>query len=811
MTDAHARAPEPPAPQGGLPAAAEQRLPPAILALQRSAGNAAVSGMIARQPRPPHEEPFELGKDISLPLAQQAKRLAAKPIGDAELLQLHDTALENDESVSDDERLFMTALLEQQNRERLLKAKLRAGEKLSLVLPLDAATQTSLHHVADLRRPTATAGDPKKQILALAGDDARRAARAKALVAYADAHKLDLRDVLAAMIAAASDSTPGDQVSAGTAYAVAAAVKHPAAAHLRSGRVKVDERPVKGAAAAYSPVAHEVKGDTIDVPPLDINNLHDRGIIIHELEHVLQDAAAPATGLPKFVHRDELEVGAYKAEGLYNLRQIAALPAGDERKTAALQVARTWDELRRRGALLAAKADPSLAAVVREVNALAGNDKLAPAELKELLGADASADESVIKQAVSGWPSMSLDGLRGESRLDRKRFTDAEHDAERFKIGAELMPQLAQAAWERTRAGALDDAGLGALRAIALAKLQTIDDDERLFMAALLDPVNARRFHAENPAGFSGDGKEIWFLTSTITPERRKHVADFGRTSLPEVEQKPGEGADSALDRQMRLMAGDWVAMLNDMLVLADQAKIPHLNIQLAMMAGASDSTPSDRAFTAAVYIIAQRAGLSLAADVRGGRLKVDAVWPGYIPRDWKAMYSATPHTIKGDTLYVPTTLDPRTLAGQGTILHELSHAADDKARADPSAQDGELRAFRTEARHYLTELIKIADPAKRREEAQRIGADLGPPAVWALILEARAWPPDEHNDPFEIVHEINATDPSVPAAEVERALRSNSDDVNLRGARAAIDKTYKFEPGATTRRDGLRGDSSLD
>jgi hypothetical protein len=350
------------------------------------------------------------------------------------------------------------------------------------------------------------------------------------------------------------------------------------------------------------------------------------------------------------------------------------------------------------------------------------------------------------------------------------------------------------------------------LREVALSKDETIDDDERLFIAALLDPVNARRFHAENPGGFSGEGKEIWFLTSTITPQRRKLVADFGRPEQPLLELRKGDGRDDPLDRQMRVLAGAWAGMLDRMLALSGEAKIPRVDVQQAMIAGASDSTPSDRAYAGAVYIVAQRAGVSLASDVLSGRLKIDAVREGYIRKTWKAMYARTGGSVKGDTLYVPITLDPSTLSGQGSILHELSHAADDKAGPqDQPARDGELRAYRAEARHYLTKLIEIADPAKRRDEAEKVGEDLGPPAIWALILEARDWPPDEHNDPFEIVQEINRKEPSVPVAEVERALRENRDDVNLRSARAAIDKTYGFEPGETKHHDGLRGESSLD
>jgi hypothetical protein len=232
------------------------------------------------------------------------------------------------------------------------------------------------------------------------------------------------------------------------------------------------------------------------------------------------------------------------------------------------------------------------------------------------------------------------------------------------------------------------------------------------------------------------------------------------------------------------------------------------------MVAGASDSTDSDRAYAGAVYIVARRAGLPIASDVLSGALKVDAVWESYMLNGWQAMYQTAAETAKGDTLYLPWTLDASTLAGQGTILHELSHAADDKAATAPrdeSARDVELKAYRAEAKLYLAQLLAIPDAAKRREEAEKTGESFAPPQIWGLILEARAWPPDEDQDPFEVVHALNGAHYPVPPAQVDRALRRDSDAENLRKALAAIDTAYKLQRGQTKHRDGLRGESSLD
>src|SRR5689334_11236444 len=77
-------------------------------------------------------------------------------------------------------------------------------------------------------------------------------------------------------------------------------------------------------------------------------------------------------------------------------------------------------------------------------------------------------------------------------------------------VGVELTRKLAQRAWELTAKGPLDEAGVEMLRNIALEHwFGTIDDDERLFIAALLDPGNAAKLHTTHPRGFSDEGSAI--------------------------------------------------------------------------------------------------------------------------------------------------------------------------------------------------------------------------------------------------------------------------------------------------------------
>jgi hypothetical protein len=404
--------------------------------------------------------------------------------------------------------------------------------------------------------------------------------------------------------------------------------------------------------------------------------------------------------------------------------------------------------------------------------------------------------------------------------LAPKRIKTATADVVRLMVGVELFPQLAQAAWERTRGGALDDAGLAELRAIALSKGETIDDNERLFMAALLDPDNAAKLQRAHPRGFSQDEQAIEFESRTISAANRTRVRDFGRNVRPEAppvgaaQEKRERGTDAAIDREMLRMGGPLNLTVTQSLALADEAKIPHLSVYYAMLNAASDSTPADRALSAAAYVVARREGFGEAADLLAGRIKVDAVPSTYLPHGAEAMYQPEAWSAKGDTLYLPLLLDPSTLSGQGTIVHELTHAADDKAAAAGTRYlkaQSELRAWRREARFYLEAIARRTGDARQNEIAA-LGARMSPQLVWCLVLESNARADIDEAYAFnDVVRQLNAVGFTVTTAELERGLDSNTKEENERAAIKAIEKAYHLHAGESGRRRGLAGESSLD
>jgi hypothetical protein len=385
-------------------------------------------------------------------------------------------------------------------------------------------------------------------------------------------------------------------------------------------------------------------------------------------------------------------------------------------------------------------------------------------------------------------------------------------------VGVELTPELAKAGWDRTRDGALDDADLAALRAVALSKMETIDDSERLFMAALLETANVRKLHAEYPRGFGEEAQKVHFDGASIPAANRDRVKNFGRNVRPQVppiseaQEKAERGTDKGIDREMLLMGGVLNYTVTQALALADEAKVPHLSVYYAMLNGASDSTPMDRAVAAAVYVVARREGLPEAADILAGRIKVDTIPAHYLPGEASGMYQPEAKSAKGDTVYLPIGLDPSNLSDQGTIVHELTHAADDKANAGKRTLDvdDELHAYRREARFYLDSIAKMK-PDARKKAVEQVGKAAKDYLIHCLILEANASPEEDFAMHAAIVEEINDESYPVKPAELQRGLNTNTKAQNEANARRGITKTYKLKPGQGGTAGGLRGESALD
>ena len=77
----------------------------------------------------------------------------------------------------------------------------------------------------------------------------------------------------------------------------------------------------------------------------------------------------------------------------------------------------------------------------------------------------------------------------------------------RFEVGTHVSPQLAAAAKRAVRDGAVSTRELIGIREAALGGDSTVDDNERLFMAGLLDAANARALDAQS----FGPGDSITF------------------------------------------------------------------------------------------------------------------------------------------------------------------------------------------------------------------------------------------------------------------------------------------------------------
>jgi hypothetical protein len=336
-----------------------------VLALQASAGNQAVTGMLARRViafgGTVSDVEFTVGKEISAALATAAKRAAPGGIKPDELARLRTVAL-GDGTITDDERMFLAGLLEPSNAALVAAMETRAGAAVTFSV---GTIQPHMGEIRDLGRPTV---DPEvtkelnaaydeyftnfnphmraardaaiKQIHALAGRDWRR--QADTLISMST---LWAGETLRAMVAAASDSTPGDMVMAGAVYIVAARASHPLADDVKAGRIKVDQLPGPapgGEFASYSASGGDdksSKGDTIYVhADLDITNLAHRRAIIHELEHAADDKSTQA-GHWRTTRRDDAEIRAYRAGARYTLRQLefmtqqvqSAVTLGDEK------------------------------------------------------------------------------------------------------------------------------------------------------------------------------------------------------------------------------------------------------------------------------------------------------------------------------------------------------------------------------------------------------------------------------------------------------------------------------------------------
>jgi hypothetical protein len=430
--------------------------PAGILALQRTAGNHAVTQAIGRKVVDDAQGTvtgirFTVGNELTAAFAQEAKHQA--DAGRIDIERLRTTALSSEESVDDNERMFIAALLDARNVAALKRTPFQRLPD-SIEFPEGSITAAARAKVADLDRPKLpkAVGEEERardhaakvndgagwakhvqkldkaataEVLRLAGTAFGASAHATLALAFHVA--LGAEQVLRAMIAAGSDSTPGDMTLAGAVFVIAHISGSPLEADLLAGRLKVDEVPQstfkRGEWAAYQPLGNERKGDTIYLPTqFDPGNLGHQSAVVHELQHAEDDRAA-GPSLTR-VTRDQLELRAYRRQARFLLDTIEPL-TGTDRTTAISDAASEWQQIIALAMALEARADVArFGPILGAVNRAAVAGALPARTVTRALNDPVTQVEAAALQLIQVGYGMTAtsrslqDGLSGESILD---------------------------------------------------------------------------------------------------------------------------------------------------------------------------------------------------------------------------------------------------------------------------------------------------------------------------------------------------------------------------------------------------------
>jgi hypothetical protein len=382
-----------------------------------------------------------------------------------------------------------------------------------------------------------------------------------------------------------------------------------------------------------------------------------------------------------------------------------------------------------------------------------------------------------------------------------------------FTVGTEISSELAADAFERTRNGPLDERDLAGLRKLALASDRSIDDNERMFLAALLDSRNAAEMHSSHTSGGFGTGASVTFHGDTITAANRDRVRDFDRDPEQKTSMKLGTKSARFDELIVGLADQQFSPTAKELVKLAASEKVPYERVYEAMLAAASDSTPGDRVFAGAAYVIAKRAKLQVAEDLLRGTIKIDEVPPRDIAGT--AVYVTTSTLVrKGDTIYLPTNFDVASRAYQGLLVHELTHAGRDKAATAPEVIDVdvmELEGYRAQGRYWLNQLRSLRGGALSAAIAQLAQA-ANALSILAMLVEARADPPvrDPARSPHLLIDQINRASPNgLTPLDWDTAFGLDDTDLeNMALRRIRLSPAYR---GRRASVGGLHGESFLD
>jgi hypothetical protein len=435
--------------------------------------------------------------------------------------------------------------------------------------------------------------------------------------------------------------------------------------------------------------------------------------------------------------------------------------------------------------------------------------------------------EEQARSLVSGRPTVLTRSALVQRAVIRNA-TGTATDFE-FRAGVELRLEFMQLAQQLIGPGVLHNRGLRALRDAALNAHGTVDDAERMFMAGLTVASNAALLRALRLASAAS----VTFPLATITPNVAR-VEDLGRETVPASVTAPAAravaamtrfdvaemareltAAETAASREITARAGTYRDTAGDVIDFATTRRVSLAAVLEAMLSAASDSSPGDRVFAAMVYAIAAAAGMPEAGELRAGRIKVDALVPSAFSTvpgaaDKVAFYVTVPQAsgVKGDTVYVPTSLDVYDVSDRSNVVHELTHARDDRAAAGATvtltATDRlEARAYRAQGRYLLTELAATPS-AERPAVIATLAGRVGVLALWGLLIECLS---DRTRFEPLVVAIAAASTPPVSAARVRTTLNRGAAALET-SMLADINRLYGLPAGQRSPVDGLSGSS---
>jgi hypothetical protein len=403
-----------------------------------------------------------------------------------------------------------------------------------------------------------------------------------------------------------------------------------------------------------------------------------------------------------------------------------------------------------------------------------------------------------------------------------------------FRIGNELTKEFVTLARENVRDGALSDADLRKLREDALKKRGTLNDFERMFLAGLLDPSNVQILQ-RTPVNATA---AITFPIASITNANLQHLINLDRNSLPDKVSKPfneaveslknfrvGDAAgkldeaEKSATHDILNNTGSFKTQATDLVSFAKKSGVLLSRVLQAMLAAASDNTRGDQIFAGIAYAVAENTGLSVADDLLAGKIKVDALIPSAFGRlgvqsNTVAAYVTLAQAtgMKGDTIYLQTNTDINNLGDRSAIIHELTHAVQDKSGAPTGRvtftpqERAELGAYRQQGSYILTQLAAM--PAADQPVGARQSAKGGGLVLGGIFLEGQKDKPK-----FKLLLDLIFASAPAPftrsAAQITATLALPVATIEA-AVLADINTAYHLSPGQNAAFDSLSGESFI-